>query len=731
MSRRLTFRPRARLVSTLGEELISSDTVAVIELVKNSFDADAKYVLIRFAGLLAEGGGSIEVLDDGVGMTPTVVEHAWLEPATSIKRDQVRSESKDRRLLGEKGVGRFAAARLGTQLQLVTRRAEDTRETVVDVDWTKFTSGDAYLDEIEVAFESQKAKVITADAALGTLWHAFHARRRKESGTLLRMSPLRHTWAKSDFEQLHRGLARLISPFFDRDKFQVRLEVPEPFAELSSDVQPPDLLARPRYAVKAQIDANGAAEVSLQYRNGKLITRKTSGRWLASTEDESDPPEFSKVQGDPESFRAPRCGPLQLQFRVWDRELKDLEKLANDLHLKVKDLREDLDEVAGINIYRDGFRVLPYGEPGNDWLELDRRRIQNPTLRLSNNQIVGYVIIGRDRNPELTDQSNRQGLLETPAYLDLRGILRGILAWVEAERYELREPERQRRKTKRGIFYHGELEALTQYARSELPKDKRLAGLIEKAQTRAGEADELTQETISRYRRLALLGSLVDKVIHDSSTPLSTMRSEAQLGKLDMKPKVAELNGFGELILGRFVTIDDGGLQLDHVLNHMKAFGGRKPGRPREFKLESIIEDAFDLYTTELKETGTQIQTPTTNTIVRVDPGEIKQVLVNLIDNSLYWLKRVAKEERQIKVLLRKPREGSVQIEFSDSGPGVDSEVRDRIFEPYFSTKPNGVGIGLAIAGEIVEDYYDGSLELLDRGALPGATFRITLNKRV
>src|SRR5258708_5951431 len=115
-------RPRARLLRTLGQELISSEVVAVIELVKNAYDADATRVLIRFVPPLEPKKGSIEVIDDGHGMDLSTVTTVWMEPATASKRERSRSEKFKRRYLGNKGIGRFASARLAEELEVISRR---------------------------------------------------------------------------------------------------------------------------------------------------------------------------------------------------------------------------------------------------------------------------------------------------------------------------------------------------------------------------------------------------------------------------------------------------------------------------------------------------------------------------------------------------------------------------------------------------------------------------------
>ena len=129
-------RPKARLLRTLGSDLISSDKVALIELVKNSYDADAGVVLIRFRGPLKAGEGRIEVWDDGHGMDAATLQSSWLDIATDTKRRNPRSDG-GRRVLGEKGIGRLAAARLGEEMLLTTRK-QDSDEVKLLIDWTDF-----------------------------------------------------------------------------------------------------------------------------------------------------------------------------------------------------------------------------------------------------------------------------------------------------------------------------------------------------------------------------------------------------------------------------------------------------------------------------------------------------------------------------------------------------------------------------------------------------------------
>lgn len=193
------------------------------------------------------------------------------------------------------------------------------------------------------------------------------------------------------------------------------------------------------------------------------------------------------------------------------------------------------------------------------------------------------------------------------------------------------------------------------------------------------------------------------------------------------KDKGALLQRLGQ----RLSTVKSQSEVLATVFRKIEPFGGRKRGRPSQVCLERVIADAFSVLDTEIAEVGVQVKLPKTDTQVLVDQAEIQEVIINLLQNSLYWLRQVSKDCRQIVVRTRRKDPDQIEILFSDSGPGVKPEFREHIFDPYFSTKPEGVGLGLTIAGEIINEYYAGSLELIENGPLPGATLRIMLHKRV
>lgn len=437
-------RPRARIMKTLGSELISNDAVAVIELVKNAYDAEANRVLIKFVGPLLPGQGRIEVFDDGSGMSLDVVHGAWMEPATPSKRQKTSSGSKGRRVLGEKGIGRFAAMRLASELELITRARGSDQEVYGIFDWTQFEDEQKYLDEVLILTDERKPEVVRSDVGLDALWPKHEVPVEcppSEQGTLLRMNNLAQAWDAERFRLIQRGLSRLISPFKVNKDFSVFLQAPETFSEFTSEITPPVVLNYPHYTVSGTIDSLGKCDLTLEVKATGEV-RSVTGGFVREGKDglqylESEA--FLKLKQTTESQlengeaewekKRPVCGPLQIELRIWDRD--DLGNVIQQTKSNLQNIRADLDAFAGINIYRDGFRVLPYGEPNNDWLRLDIRRVQNPTKRLSNNQIVGHISITADQNTGLKDQSNREGLDENQSYSDLREIMKSILSKIE------------------------------------------------------------------------------------------------------------------------------------------------------------------------------------------------------------------------------------------------------------------------------------------------------------
>jgi signal transduction histidine kinase len=735
------FRPRARLIRALGQELISNETVAIIELVKNSYDADATRVKIRFTEPLQEGKGSIEIVDNGNGMNLAIVRSSFLEPATSSKRggkSKRKSERLKRHVLGEKGIGRFASSRLADELELFTRSRNSDQEVYGLFDWEQFDDDDLYLDEVLVLTEERDPIEICPNGTTRSLWQDDESPRKSElsQGTVLRMNNLLKGWERSDFEVLERGLSRLVSPFKRSADFRVFLELPEEFSDISAEVESPTLIKFPHYSVKGTVKENGSYDLRFRVYETDDHSKEETGVFVIQTDGKKamrSLPSQKQAEELAEEVRNPACGEFDVELRFWDRDqLGNIQQQENSS--SITDIRRDLDAISGLNIYRDDFRVLPYGEPNDDWLRLDIRRVQKPQQRFSNNNIAGYVKISSQSNPNLVDQTNREGLDENQALKDLRSILIHVVSMVELKRQLVRPKLKGKKSTTPvgGIFEPLDLGPLRRQLLLTYPDDTEVNAVLDETEKNFSTQLEEIQSVLGRYHALATLGKLIDVVLHDGRHPVATVVTQSELATRTIEnSKIEDCEKKIQRVKSNVEKIRNQGELLRTLFKRIEPFGGRKRGKPTPLYLEQIVENTVAVFSGAIKRLAIKITLPNSETLVRVDESEIQEVLANLLDNSLHWLQETPESKRKIEVAIKRISSDNVEIIIADSGPGVKAANRAHIFDPYFSTKPNGVGLGLSIAGEIVKDYYDGELELVDGCPLGGAMFRITLRKRV
>ena len=700
------FKPRARLIKTIGEELISNDNVAVIELVKNSYDANSPIVEISFNGLvkeLSEGKGkrtkryidkdtaSIIIYDEGIGMDFNTIQSAWMEPATNFKKKE-KNKNIVRKFTGEKGIGRFASAKLASRLELVTKQ-KDCDEIVVRFNWNDFADEENYLENIKVTWEIREPIEI------------------KNSGTILKLSNICNDWDEDKIRELRVTLSRLLNPIVPTEDFLISLNLPNGFNEnLTGLIERPETLNKPDYYIKGKITAEG--------RPSDIVFFSKNRGMKEGLLDFSDS-EF--VLKNP--IRKSIAGPFSFEFRVWNRD--DLTRLSKELNSTVKNVKKDLDDLSGISIYRDNVRVLPYGNKNNDWARLDIRRVNNPTLRLSNNQIVGYISIGLEDNPLLKDQSNREGIVEGQAFEDVKEIIKLILNEVEQRRYNERPRENEEVKIVReSLFEKFSLQSLSVLVKENIPTNKLIIDAVEKKDAEIKEGVGKVQEVISRYRRLTTLGQLIDAVVHDGGNYLNKIDMQSHLIIKYLGRKEIQREEILELVN----NIQNLRKEFAQLFRRIEPFGGRKRGRPKVVIVEEVIKNQFLLYHTDLSRLGIKYEISNTNNSVTIDEAELGIILMNLIQNSIYWLEDIS-TERKIIVDVEK-NDFELSIIFSDSGPGIKEGNENSIFEPYFSTKPDGIGLGLAIVGELVSEY-DGDFMLINNGPLDGATFKITFRYRI
>jgi signal transduction histidine kinase len=665
-----TFRPRARLLRILGEELISDDVVAVTELVKNAHDADATRVHIRFEGVTGQDGRII-VEDDGDGMDLDTLLHRWMEPASSLKGRKPRTR-KGRRMLGEKGVGRFAVDKLAARLELVTRMRGQKEELHAEFDWDQYADDTRMLSEISSPWKLRKPELI------------------KKHGTVLAMSKLRGNWNERAFRRMCTRLSRLIPPGQRAETFQIEIASDE-FPDYSG-VLDTGYLDHAPYRAEACFD--GDRSILIKVNGHKSSTHPWNGR------------------------EELRCGPVRIELNAFDLDTESLASVGSRM-----EVRGWLRHWSGVSIYRDGFRVWPYGEPHDDWLRLDQRRVNNPVVRLSNNQMVGFVHLGADSNPELRDQTNREGLINNEPFEDLRRLVYFVLQILEAHRQSIRHPKERRSPGK--VKLDGQhpvardIEELAGQASGRMAT--RIKALAKRAHDHAEREEAGRRQVVEGLVELAAIGQAASEV-HSSVSP--TIESiEAQL-----KTARTHANGNREL-RETLRSLDRDMATLRTRLSIVEPMSDVVTKRRHNMDLRRELEAYVELMQPILDSRKVKMDlTVPPRSLIRsgMRPQTFHRLLQVLTLNTLDWIGREARPRIRIELI---GHTKECEILFSDNGPGVPAEVAERIFEPLMSMKEGGKGMGLTIAEGIAEQH-GGRVELVTDRRRKGTTFRITLPRK-
>jgi signal transduction histidine kinase len=671
----IAFQPRARLLKLIGEELISDEVVAISELVKNAHDADAQKVTISFERVTGPDG-FICIRDDGHGMDIDTLLGRWMEPAASTKVGKGRQITRlGRRVLGEKGVGRFAADKLAGNLTMVSRCPRHPEEVHALIDWDRFDSDALMLSDVLNRWEVRPAREIDGH------------------GTLLRMGGLRSQWTERMFRRLSLRLSRLLSPFrTNKDRFVIHIESDE-FPEYSGELRQ-DFLERAPYRVEAEFD--GEQTVSVALNNRRAVAQRWNGQGELS------------------------CGPVRIHIFAFDLEGESVARIGPRM-----EVRAWLREWTGVSIYRDGFRVWPYGEPHDDWLRLDQRRVNNPVEKLSNNQVIGFIDIGRDKNPDLMDQTNREGLIHNQAVDDLRRLVNFVLQSIESERQSIRHPIV--RETKAAEDRSAEvgsitakLEKLANQIDGKIGRELRSIRQRLQEQTLRDAADR--KRIVEGFSGIAAIGQMTAGMLPIIPHELAHIRDELERMKAALAhrriPEVRE----------SMTGLDASLASIDETLRVISAATGGAERR-RAIDLVGETRSYRALVAPLLAAHGVEMELVSQESDVlrsEMRPENYYCLLQILTSNALEWMKGA--ESPSIKLTLRGTNE-RCELVFSDSGPGVPFELAERIFDPLFSRKEGGRGMGLTIARQLLEAH-GGRIELITDARRRGANFLIALTRK-
>lgn len=701
-------RPAGRHVLTIGRDLIQDVHAAVVELVKNAYDADSPDVQIEFEGFSDQAGYSVTITDHGHGMTRDDVINKWMVPSTSDKL--IRNTSPSGRIMqGRKGVGRYATSVLGDNLLLDTVTSQGEKTQVL-IEWDKFANA-AYLDDVEVSIDT-----FEVDEPPGTRLIIEGSTTHSEE------------WDQERFDHLRGELRKLQSPIpsaLDHDSFDITLclkNMPDVAELIDESIEPFPIFDLFDYRIAGSIDVEGKGQFEYTIQKIENSPEETIDFDLKNSTD---------------------CGRIEFDIRVYDRDSASINSLIgrglkNDAggYLGSREARQLLNNFNGIGVYRNGFRIRPLGDPGYDWLRLDHRRVQNPSLCLSSNQVIGVVQIATEEESGLVEKSARDGLKEDFAYQRLRDITTVVINLVETRRF-------RHRRMLEDLAVKGRIEGDLQRLASSDPMKTAIQtqlsrvgvsteasdgilDIIDDNQRQVDAAIERLRDQITMYQGQATLGNIINVVLHEGRRPLSYFRNE-----------IPYLRQYRERFLARK---DEGSLEdilyvADGIGNNaemfVKLFGrldplaARKRGPKVTFNLKQVLRESMELF--EIEMTTFEIDHGVScndKTQFTGWPEDFRQIFDNLIENSIFWLTQSWDGTKRIDVIVKDTTGRLEWIDFIDTGPGIEPQFieNDLIFEPNFTTKPQGSGLGLAIAGEAANR---NGLELMAIETRGGALFRL------
>ena len=672
-----TLRFSTDILQRLGEELITSFDQGIVELVKNSYDADASMCTVQLKDT-EELGGTVLITDDGQGMSSDDIRDGWLVLGRSRKvpGNQTR---RNRLPAGSKGLGRLGALRMGEEAFLVTQpRDEPGVDYSLLIRWADFANSDV-VEDVELNIQRSDSE--------------------PRLGTRIEIRGLNKKAGEREVRQLARELLLLADPFGDPAGFKLELVAPE-FKTLE------ELVRRAyfddyEFRLVASLDQDGCA-------SARVFDRSGNARWTSSKNDLSHP------------YGAPPAG-LELWVYLLQRDS------FTSRSATVGEVRRWLGQVGGVHLYHRGLRVRPYGDEGHDWLNMNLSRVRSPELRPSTNTSVGRVTV-LDHCGELLQRTDRTGFIDNEAFREIRRFAVDALEWMHSKRLAEREERKAKEKresderTKRAdTNLKHEIDMLAPEAK---PAVARAARELESA--RALEWDRLRDE-LTLYKTLASVGTAVSVFAHEIEGPATELtvsvraierrvrRALAAEYESTVGTQVRAVQRSAGLV-SRFATLPLG--MLKRSKRRRTILDVNRALCETVTLLDVYLQDARVQTTCELSDEAA---------LVHGSVAAIEAIISNLITNSVKVFKLPGAQLDQRKIVIRTTvMDEHVLISVLDNGPGIKVRLIDRIWLPGVTTDENGTGLGLTIVRDTVAEL-GGSAEAIPIGELGGAEFIIEL----
>ena len=725
----LNFKADAHLVQVLGEQLIASERVGILELVKNAFDAGASYCNVKIEKIppplpeISEtlyqfnefDGPVIIIEDDGSGMTKEQIELGWLRPASTLKTNVkerlkrerekairedkletfenylqiLKSENKGRIPLGEKGVGRFASHRLGKKLIIRTKVQENNYEYVLKIDWDDFnilngTHRD--LDEVKVTLTRQPVSRDYGTRGSGTQLIIYGGREGFELTEL-------------EIKEINRTILKLNSPNphpkATTPAFKAIFTCPQ-VKDLDEEITYEKY--NPVFRLSGIVDAWGNFEYDYTFEppyNIPLVgfERKDQKLDLKTIEKAK----WFRIENDRKLWRKPACGAFYINIDVWYRDNPWMDKSDVDFKTYLK-------RYGGISIYRDGINVFP-AEWGaeSDWLGLRQRQIQQ-AYRMSYYHMIGNVEIEQSSNIDLIDKTNREGMIGNRAFIDLTTLVKSVSYFVENDYIQKRDefnalsgekdPRRMGKFSQQSAKIISNINknydvAVDQYQLFEniqelgdiSERKGRLVELSKSLQNLEGNLKQI-QEVQDILTEQAGFGLGIAVALHE----INKTTSNFYYGILD----VIKSGKWDEL---KLEELKDTSKALESEILRLSPLRALRNEDPIQYKVSKSINYVHSVFKRRFKALNIDFdfnQDQDFEIVARY--GALNQILTNLFDNSCYWMDKPEIVDRKIRLRIDATDR---TIVVADNGEGIHDSMLPYLFQPGASLKfpPSGLGL--------------------------------------
>jgi signal transduction histidine kinase len=737
----LTFSVDSLLLSELGERLVTKNYIALAELIKNAYDADAIEAKVIFLNARSgpEGKSEIHILDNGHGLTFKQIRDFWMRIATPNKLRNPVSTRFGRRKTGDKGIGRFACRRLAKRLILESVAMKEDLDkleyTQVEFNWEKFEPG-LTLTEVPNKY---KTEIIS----------------HGNVGLTLRLIGLRDYWTQRDFNVLRRQILGLSivtgirrKGFEEDPGFEVVFEAPE--FEIGTSKMAEQVMNAGWGRLTGSIASDGIAALKLDAMQIGMVEFEL-------------PDSFNKIPG------------VSLDIAIiW----RDKEHCRDPSIFTLGVIDEIFKEYSGVRIYLDGFRVYPYGDPGDDWLDIDKdvarrltkasdvfRRVSANLLGVDhsramlnhpkNMNLVGRIHVSSYPNRIFDVTMSREGFVENEAFVQLKKFIRQGLEWatiyydhflykVGQERVEAKAE-----KLKQAVEKFEEISDKEVTAKKFMPIVKSALNIIEDViqKTATSDADNLTpnirkelyqyaeeakkvieesighmERQVNLLRTVASAGALMLTFIHESRTVVALLDTHAgTLERLADKLEENEKKEFKKLARDLRSTRDrfDNQIKLFHGVSKDLTLDKRK-----KISIKKIVNEINDCFSGLIKRFNINMKKEIQDSL-KTGPmleSEVYSILINLLSNAVKAV--IAGDGQRIKIEAFKEKEGTV-LRVYDDGIGISNESRNLVLTPLVADPEGrlykrlkdkigyedllvvgeGSGLGLSIIKDIVESY--------------------------